>query len=102
MFRRCFDTGGVRFSYGSLHYLIPAEPFKLVDKAMDGEDVWFTQRGQRSRIVPEVDTTSKLSRITPLDLINPDGPGLEDESWKDEMMREWEKKWDERLPRARV
>jgi len=76
--------------------------YKLVDKAMDGEDVWFTHRGQRFRIVPEVDTASKLSRITPLDLINPDGPGLEDESWKDEMMREWEKKWDERLPRARV
>jgi len=29
-----------------------------------------------------------------MDLINTDGPGLEDESWREEMRLEWEKDWE--------
>jgi len=68
--------------------------FELVDKAMDGEELWFTHRGQRFQIIPELEGGNKLSRITPMEIINPDGPGLEDESWKDEMRLAWEKDWE--------
>jgi len=61
---------------------------------MEGEDLWFTHKGQRFKVAPEVAPPSKLSRLTPLDLINTDGPGLEDESWKEEMRLAWEKDWE--------
>ena len=50
--------------------------------------------GLRFRIVPEQPKGDKLSRITPMDLPNADGPGLEDESWKEELRLEWEKDWE--------
>jgi antitoxin (DNA-binding transcriptional repressor) of toxin-antitoxin stability system len=69
--------------------------FKLVHHADEGHEVWFTHKGRRYKIAPEEPGGDRLSRITPLQVINPDGPGLEDESWKEEMMREWENQWDD-------
>jgi antitoxin (DNA-binding transcriptional repressor) of toxin-antitoxin stability system len=69
--------------------------FDLVNQALDGKEVWVSHKGRRVRIVPE-HPPSKLSRITPMQIISP-GVNLEDGSWKTEMMREWERKWDSKL-----
>lgn len=69
--------------------------FSVVQKAMDGADVWITHKGRRFRIVPE-GAPSKLNRITPMEIVAP-GVDLEDESWKEEMMRDWERNWDREL-----
>ena len=72
------------------------EIFSLANQALDGAEVWFTHKGRRLKIVPEGKPVDRLSRITPMDIVVP-GTDLEDDSWKQEMMREWEEKWDRRL-----
>jgi len=69
--------------------------FDLVNQALDGKDVWVSHKGRRLRLVPEY-APSKLSRITPMQIIAP-GIDIEDKSWKAEIVNEWEKKWDRRL-----
>jgi antitoxin (DNA-binding transcriptional repressor) of toxin-antitoxin stability system len=69
--------------------------FELVNQALDGKEVWVRHRGRRVRIVPE-HAPSKLSRITSMEIIPP-GVDLGDKSWKEEIMRDWERKWDRRL-----
>jgi antitoxin (DNA-binding transcriptional repressor) of toxin-antitoxin stability system len=69
--------------------------FELVNQALDGKEVWVRHRGRRVRIVPEY-APSKLSRITPMQILVP-GADIEDDSWKADMMRDWERKWDRRL-----
>jgi hypothetical protein len=61
---------------------------------MAGDEVWVTHKGGRFKLAPEK-VGDKLSRITPMVVINPEGPGIEDESWKEEMRLEWEKDWEE-------
>ena len=72
------------------------ELFSLVESALAGESVEFTHKGQIIRLVPEK-KISKLARLTPMQVINPDGPGLEgaDKELFAEMEREWTKDWDE-------
>jgi antitoxin (DNA-binding transcriptional repressor) of toxin-antitoxin stability system len=72
------------------------EIFSLVNQALEGNEVWVTHKGRRLKIVPEGKPVSRLSRITPMEILVP-GTNLEDDSWKQEMMREWERKWDRRL-----
>jgi antitoxin (DNA-binding transcriptional repressor) of toxin-antitoxin stability system len=68
--------------------------FSLVDQAMEGKEVWVMHKGRRFRIAPDGDEPfDRLSRITPLEVINPDGPGLDDPSWKEEMRLAWESDW---------
>lgn len=69
--------------------------FDLVNQALDGKEVWVSHKGRRLRLVPE-HAPSKLSRITPMQIIIP-GVNIEDKSWKKEIMREWERKWDRKL-----
>jgi antitoxin (DNA-binding transcriptional repressor) of toxin-antitoxin stability system len=73
--------------------------FSLVNQALDGEEVWFTHKGRRIKIVPEGQPTSRLSRITPVEIINPEISDLLDATRKAEMMAEiqkaWEKDWEE-------
>ena len=69
--------------------------FELVNQALDGKEVLVSHKGRKVRIVPE-HPPSKLSRITPIEII-PSGVDVEDDSWKAEIMREWEKKWDRKL-----
>ena len=69
--------------------------FELVDQALNGKEVWVSHKGRRVRIVPEK-APSKLSRITPIEIIVP-GADIEDELWNVEMMHGWEKKWDRKL-----
>jgi hypothetical protein len=66
----------------------------FADLAMAGEEVFVGYKGRRLRIVPERPRGDKLNRLTPMHVINIDGPGLEDESWKEEMRLEWERDWE--------
>jgi hypothetical protein len=61
---------------------------------MEGAEVCAAYKGRRFKIAPEADQPfDRLSRMTPLEVINPDGPGIEDESWKDEMRLARESDW---------
>jgi antitoxin (DNA-binding transcriptional repressor) of toxin-antitoxin stability system len=67
--------------------------FSLANQALDGEEVWFTHKGRRIKIVPEGQSASRLSRITPVEIINPEMPNLNDAARKTEMLSEMEKAW---------
>jgi len=68
------------------------EIFDLVNRAMAGSEVWVTHKGRRFRIAPEGQSSSRLSRITPLDVVS--AGGLDDTALKTEMARSWEKDWE--------
>ena len=67
--------------------------FALVNKAMEGGEVWVSHKGQRFRIAPDGKPVSRLSRITPLEVINPEATELGDSELREEMARAWEKDW---------
>jgi prevent-host-death family protein len=73
--------------------------FRLVERSAEGEAVYITHRGRRFRVVPDEPTRTGLEALTPLQIVNPTGPDLEDPGWKEEMMREmigeWESDWSE-------
>jgi len=68
--------------------------FSLANLALDGEEVWFTHKGRRIKIVPEDQPTSRLSRITPIEIINPATSDLLGTERKTEMMAEIQKTWE--------
>jgi antitoxin (DNA-binding transcriptional repressor) of toxin-antitoxin stability system len=70
--------------------------FSVVQKAMEGTDVWITHKGRRFCLMPEGKGADKLSRITPMQIVAP-GSDLKDDSWKKEIMRNWERKWNRQL-----
>jgi antitoxin (DNA-binding transcriptional repressor) of toxin-antitoxin stability system len=67
------------------------EMFDLVNKAMDGSEVWVVHKGRRFRIAPDA-APSRLSRLTPLEVINPESQS-ERSSLLEEMAQAWEKDW---------
>ena len=69
--------------------------FDLVGQALEGKDVRVSHKGRSVRLVPD-QAPSKLDRITPMQILV-SGADLEDDSWKREMMSEWEQKWERRL-----
>jgi hypothetical protein len=73
--------------------------FSLANQAIEGEEVWFTHKGRRIKIVPEDQPVSRLSRITPIEIINPETPDLLDPVLKDQRLEEiqkaWESDWEE-------
>jgi antitoxin (DNA-binding transcriptional repressor) of toxin-antitoxin stability system len=84
------------------------EIFALVNQALEGAEVWVTHRGQRLRIAPEGRFGTRLSRITPMEVIDSSGNGLADAALQAEMARSWEQDWErdfgpapESHPRAR-
>jgi hypothetical protein len=70
------------------------EIFSLANQALDGAEVWFTHKGRRLKIVPEGKPVSRLSRITPMEIINYAEGGLENTGLLEEMTREWEADWE--------
>jgi prevent-host-death family protein len=96
-----YVTYNQKSTYGTLRIMEVAitqfrqRLFELVNQALDGKEVWVSHKGRRVRLVPE-HAPSKLSRITPIEIIPP-GVDIEDDSWKKEMMRGWERKWDRKL-----
>jgi len=67
--------------------------FDLVTQALEGSEVWVTYKGRRFRIAPENQPAGRLARITPLEVVNPEGAKLDDPSLQEEMTRAWEKDW---------
>ena len=73
--------------------------FSIVEKALEGQNVWITHKGQRFKLVPEGRAVDKLNRITPMEII-PSNVDLDDDSWKQKSMQEWERDWDRQLGAA--
>ncbi len=71
------------------------EMFELVNRALDGTEVWVRHKGRRFRIAPEGQTTNRLSRITPMEILNPEAPSLNDPALKAELQAEMEKAWED-------
>ncbi len=67
--------------------------FDLVNQALDGREICVTHKGRRFRIVPDIPAVSRLSRITPLEVINPEFMEPNDPHLLVEMTRAWEKDW---------
>jgi prevent-host-death family protein len=67
--------------------------FNLVELAFSGEPVYVTHKGKRFRIVPDVKPGERLSKLTPLQIINPQFGELEDAVLKEEMAQAWENDW---------
>jgi hypothetical protein len=67
--------------------------FQLVERSAHGEPLYVLYRGRRFRVVPETPASTGLEAITPLTIVNPNGPELDDPAWKEEMIREWESDW---------
>jgi antitoxin (DNA-binding transcriptional repressor) of toxin-antitoxin stability system len=70
------------------------EIFALVNQALEGGEVWVSHKGRRVRIVPESPTGSRLSRITPMEVLNPVASDLNDPALKAETMAEMQKAWE--------
>lgn len=66
--------------------------FDLVHQALNGGEVWVTYKGRKFRIAPEGAPASRLERITPLQVLNPDASQNES-SLLEEMTRAWEQDW---------
>ena len=66
--------------------------FELVDQARQGEPLWILHKGNRFRIVPEIKTGDRFSRITPMQVIHPES-GEDDRILQEEMRRAWEDEW---------
>lgn len=67
--------------------------FELVNQAMTGAEIWVAHKGRRFRIVPEGKPNTRLSRITPLEVINPVAGASADQSLQEEMIAAWERDW---------
>jgi antitoxin (DNA-binding transcriptional repressor) of toxin-antitoxin stability system len=68
--------------------------FSLVNQALDGGEVWFTHKGRRLKIVPEGQPVSRLSRITPMEIMVDPTFDMNDPAFKAGMLAEMEKGWE--------
>jgi antitoxin (DNA-binding transcriptional repressor) of toxin-antitoxin stability system len=66
--------------------------FDYVGQALEGKEVWVSHKGRRVRLVPE-HAPSKLSRITPMQILIPENFDLDDPKFKVQMLAEMEKEW---------
>jgi antitoxin (DNA-binding transcriptional repressor) of toxin-antitoxin stability system len=69
------------------------EMFALVNRALEGETITVAYKGKRLRIVPEAEPKSRFHLLTPLQVINPDYPDLDDADMKAEIQAEMEADW---------
>lgn len=70
--------------------------FDLVERALRGEAIALTYKGQRVHLVPEPDPATRFDNITPLQVINPNYPGDMQDAKRQimtEMEKEWEQDW---------
>ena len=70
------------------------EIFSLVNRALEGGEVWVTHKGRRVKIVPEGPPASRLSRISPMEIVNHGSDVMDDPDLLAEMTRAWEKDWE--------
>jgi hypothetical protein len=71
------------------------EMFALVNRALEGETISVVHKGRRFRIVPEISHGVRFEHLTPLQIVNPDYPELNDDDLKAEMRAEIEEDWAE-------
>ena len=73
--------------------------FKLVEKVIAGESVEFSHRGATIRLIVPEGRSSKLDRLTPRQITNPDMTAEEhraaERKMQTEMLAEIEKDWAE-------
>lgn len=67
--------------------------FTFVAKAQAGEPIVILHKGQRFRIVPET-PLDRLSRLTPMQVINPNVDEQAEATMRDEMRQAWEQDWE--------
>jgi hypothetical protein len=67
--------------------------FALADQAIAGHEVWFTHKGRRLRVVPEGKPVSKLSRLTPMQVLVDEEFDIADPAFKAEFVAMMEKEW---------
>lgn len=67
--------------------------FDLVNQALNGTELWVIHKGRRFKVAPETTPGRRLSRITPLEFINPNSPELDRPSLQEEMVHAWERDW---------
>ena len=71
--------------------------FSLVNQALEGEEVWVSHKVRRVKIVPDGPPVSRLSRITPMEIMVDPTFDMNDPvfkaGWLAEMEKEWEKDW---------
>ena len=69
------------------------EIFELVGRSLDGEHITIVYKGSRLRIVPEVPAGDRLSRLTSLQVVNPQSDDRDVIALKAEMASAWERDW---------
>ena len=69
--------------------------FKLVERAIAGETVEFVHRDTTIRLVVPEASASRLDRLTPRQITNPDAPEDAEQKLKTEMWKEIERDWAE-------
>jgi hypothetical protein len=69
------------------------ELFTVINKALDGNDVWVSHKGRRLKLVPDGEPVSHLSRITSMEIVNSGGPDSGDDALMAETMLRWEQDW---------
>jgi hypothetical protein len=69
--------------------------FELAGRALGGESIAMVYKGQRLRLIPDVDPITRFDRLTPMRIVNPNMPDLDDPVAKAEMLAEMEKAWEE-------
>ena len=68
--------------------------FALVEVALKGEPLTFVHKGIHFKVIPEVQT-DRLSRLTPLQIINPKhtDSDLQKTNLQEEMEKAWQEDW---------
>ena len=69
--------------------------FKLVERVISGDTVEFTHQGTTIRLVVPEARSSRLDRLTPRQIINPDVPEDAEQKLQAEMWAEIEADWRE-------
>ncbi len=72
------------------------EMFSVIEQAKQGQEVILTHKGDRYRLIAE-QAPSKLDRISPMQVFNPNSSEADEERMKADMYDDWLKSWDEWL-----
>jgi hypothetical protein len=64
----------------------------LIIRGLEGAAVWILRKARRFRLARDQAPASRLSRITPLELVNPEGDSS-GPTFQQDMQRAWEHDW---------
>ncbi len=70
------------------------EIFNLANRVLEGDEIWVRHKGRRLKLVSEDPPGSRLSRLTPMRILNPASCNLNDPALKAEAMSEMEQAWE--------